>query len=58
MDDWDQLAEVGDAGALLDLPPLALWPASIVELAWDAAQATLDLMTDWIGLDRVTLDRS
>lgn len=57
MDDWDQLTDLGDCGALCGMTILDLQPPWILDILWDAAQATLDLLMDWMGLDRVTLDR-
>lgn len=56
MDDWDQLTDLGDCGALLDLPPLALLPAFIADLCGDAAQAALDVFTSLIGVPPISLD--
>lgn len=47
MDDWDQLTDLGDCGALCGM--------TILDLQ-DAAQAMLDLLMDWMGANRVTLD--
>lgn len=54
MDDWDQLTDLGDCGALCGMTALDLQPPSILDLLCDAAQAVLDLLMDWLG---VTLDR-
>ncbi|AKJ72248.1 hypothetical protein TPA4_83 [Tsukamurella phage TPA4] len=54
-DDWAQLADLGDCGALLDLPPLALCPL-IAELAWLAAQKSIDVIAGLCGADPVSLD--
>ncbi|MGZ9830127.1 hypothetical protein ACXYTP_24740 [Tsukamurella ocularis] len=56
MDDWDQLTDLGDCGALCGMTILDLQPPLILDLLWDAAQAMLDLLMDWMGANRVTLD--
>lgn len=58
MDDWDQLTDLGDCGALCGMTILDLQPPMILDILWDAAQATCDLLMDWMGANRVTLDRS
>lgn len=57
MDDWDQLTDLGDCGALCGMTILDLQPPLILDILWDAAQATLDLLMDWMGANRVALDR-
>lgn len=57
MDDWDQLTDLGDCGALCGMTILDLQPPSILDLLWDAAQAAMDLVCDVLGVPHVTLDR-
>jgi hypothetical protein len=56
MDDWDQLTDLGDCGALCGMTILDLQPPLILDILWDAAQAALDLIADAFGLARVGLD--
>ncbi len=57
MDDWDQLTELGDCGALCGMTILDLQPPLILDLLWDAAQAMLDLLMPCSKI-RAQLDRA